>query len=141
MRRDHLDADDANPGVVLASVVDPVLQVAEPRLELRAVVLLDQLAVRDDAGDAADRGPLARGVDERDVDVRVLGEVVRLARLVVAVEEQVDATVLLLVCQRLGCEMRGGPDVPWPPEPCIAIRGFRTCWRRGSSSCQTCIPR
>ena len=103
--RDHLDADDANAGVVLGAVVDTVTKVAQPGLKLGAVVLLDEVAVRDDVGDAADGGPLARHVEEGHVDVGVVLEVVGLAGLAVAVEEEVDAAVLLwVVCEwlRLG---------------------------------------
>ena len=50
----HLDADDTDAGVLRAAVMDAVAQITEPGLELGAVVLLDQVAVRDDAGGAAD---------------------------------------------------------------------------------------
>lgn len=94
----HLDADDSHARVLRAAVVNTVAQVAEPGLEMGVVVLADQVAVRDDAGGAADRGPVARGaVEERDVDVLVRLEVVRLARLSVGVEEEVDATGFLLL--------------------------------------------
>lgn len=49
---DGLDADHADARVVLAAVVLAVSQVAQPRLESRAVVLLDELAVRLDCGGA-----------------------------------------------------------------------------------------
>lgn len=58
-----------------------VAQISEPCLQGGAVVLLDHLPVRLDVRIASDGGPLARRVDERDVDVRVRGELVRLVRL------------------------------------------------------------
>ena len=94
----HIDADDTNAGVLRAAVVDAVAQVAEPGLELGAVVLLDQVAIGYDGGSAADRGPVARGaVEERDVDVLVRLEVIGLAGLRIGVEEEVDAAVFLVV--------------------------------------------
>jgi hypothetical protein len=96
--RHRLDPDDADPGVVGAAVVLSVAEVTQPGLERRAVVLLDQATICDNLSDAADRRPLARAVEERDVDVRVLGQLVRLVRLGVGVEEQVNATVLLPPC-------------------------------------------
>lgn len=88
------DPDDADAGIVLGRVVNAVAQVAQPRLESRAVVLPDGVAVGDDGRVARHRGPFARGVEEGHVDVRVAGDVVRLARLGVGVEDQVDAVVL-----------------------------------------------
>lgn len=52
--RGHLDPDDANPGVILSAVMDPVAQITQPRLQVLTVVLLDQRPVRDDAGLPAD---------------------------------------------------------------------------------------
>lgn len=95
--RNHPDADDADARVLRAAVVLTVTEVADPGLERRRIVLLDQLAVRDDLGRAADGGPLAKRVQESDVDVRVGGDVVRLAGLGVSVEEEVDAAGFLQV--------------------------------------------
>jgi hypothetical protein len=75
--------------------VDAVPQVAQPRPEVLAVMLLDERPVRDDVGLAADRRPLSRAVEEADVDVRVAREVVRLAGLGVCVEEEVNAAGFL----------------------------------------------
>lgn len=95
--RRHLDADDPDAGVVLASVVHPISQVAQPRLQRRAIVLLDQIAVRHHLGYARDGGPLARSVEERDVGVGIALELVRLVGLGVGVEEEIDAAGFLRV--------------------------------------------
>lgn len=89
--RDRLgvDADDADAGILGPGVVHAVAQVADPGLEAARVVLAHDLAVRDDGGLARDGGPLARRVEEGDVDARVGVQVVRLAGLGVGVEEQV----------------------------------------------------
>ena len=58
-------------------------------------MLGDQAAVGINGGSSSDGSPLSRGVDKGDVDVRVGGEVVSLARLGVGVEEQVNASSLL----------------------------------------------
>ena len=76
--RDCLDADDANPGVVLASVVRAVSEVTQPRLELRAVVLLHHGTVCDDACLARDGRPVAGAVEEGDVDVGIALQLVGL---------------------------------------------------------------
>jgi hypothetical protein len=77
--------------------VNAVAEVAEPRLEAAAVRLLDQLAILDEASLTRDGRPLAGAVDEGDVDVRVVGQVVGLAGLVVCVEEKVDASGFLFM--------------------------------------------
>lgn len=92
------DADDADAGVVLRAVVLAVAEVAHPRLEARAVVLLDHAAVRLDRGLARDRGPLTRAVDEANVNLGVALELVRLIGLGVGEEEQVSAIGLLDNC-------------------------------------------
>lgn len=61
-------------------------------------MLLDERTIRLDACGSADRSPLAGVVEERDVDVRISVEIVRLARLAVGVEEKVDAASLLISC-------------------------------------------
>lgn len=68
---DGLDADDADARVVLAAVVHPVAQVAQPRLQRRAVVLRHRTAVRHDARRARYRRPAAVRRDEGQVHVRV----------------------------------------------------------------------
>ena len=90
-----LDLDDADPRVLVAAVVLPVAQVAEPGLEGGAVVFLDHAAIGDDLRRAGDRGPLARAVEEGDVGARVGRDVVRLAGLGVGVEDQIDAAGFL----------------------------------------------
>lgn len=72
-----------------------VTQIAQPGLELWAVVFGDEAAVRDDLGVPADRGPVAGGGEEGDVDVFVGFEVVGLAGFGVGVEEEGEAVVFL----------------------------------------------
>lgn len=56
---DGLDLDDADARVVLAAVVHPVAQVAQPCLQRWRVVLGHGRPVRDDAGRPRDRRPAA----------------------------------------------------------------------------------
>lgn len=95
LRRGAGDLDDADAGVLGPAVVRAVAQVAEPGLEPGRVVLADFGAVGEDAGFARDRGPLARGVEEAEVDFRVRFEVVGFAGLGVGVEDEVDAVAFL----------------------------------------------
>lgn len=95
MRRRHLDPDDADARVVLSSIMDTVPQIPEPCPQVRAVVLFDKGPVRDEVGRAADRGPLTRVVQKADVDMRVAGEIVGLARLGVGMKEQINAASFL----------------------------------------------
>lgn len=67
--RNGFDTDDANARVVLAAVVHAVAQVAQPRLERRAVVLRDHAAVRHDARRPGYRGPAAVRGQEGHVHV------------------------------------------------------------------------
>lgn len=92
----HLDADYANPRVVLRAIVLPVAEIAHPRAQSWAVVLLDQPAVCFDARRTRDRSPLSRGVEEGDVDVGVALQLVRLVGLGVGEEEIIDAVALLV---------------------------------------------
>lgn len=62
------DPDDANAGVLWATVVLAITKITNPGLQSWGVVLLDNLAVGLDRSVTGDRGPLARGVDEADVD-------------------------------------------------------------------------
>lgn len=94
---DRLDPDDANARILWSTIVLAIAEIAQPGLERGRVVLADGLAVGEDAGTARNGGPLAGGVVEGDVDVRVLGQVVRLAGFGVGVEEEVDAAGLLFV--------------------------------------------
>jgi hypothetical protein len=98
LRGASLDADDANARVLGTTVVLAVTEVADPGLERGGVVLADDFAVGLDGGVAGDGGPLARVVDEADVDGCVLLEVVGLAGLGVGVEEEVEAVALLDGC-------------------------------------------
>lgn len=66
-----LDLDATNPRVVRATVVLAVAEVADPRLEGRAIVLVYNVAVCQDARLAGDAGPFARVVEEAEVDVWV----------------------------------------------------------------------
>lgn len=72
-----------------------ISQVTNPRLEAGGIVLLDRRAVRLDRRLAADRRPFARRRQEGDVDVRVVLQIVRLARLRVGVEEKVETVRFL----------------------------------------------
>jgi hypothetical protein len=93
-----LDPDDANAGVLGATIVLAVTEVANPCLQSGRVVLADNLTVCLDACVARDGCPLARGVDEANVDGRLVLDVVGLARLGVGVEEEVKAVSLLQTC-------------------------------------------
>lgn len=94
--RDGLDLDDADSGVVLAAVVHPIAEIAQPGLQGWRVVFRNGGAVGDDAGGAGDGGPAAvRGRDEGHVDVRVGFEVCRLTGLRVGVEEEVETARFL----------------------------------------------
>lgn len=97
MGRSHFDTDDPYTGIILITVMDSISQVPQPGPQVGAVVLLDEGSVYDNVGEAADRGPLAGGVQEADVDVRIVGEIVSLAGLGVGVEEEIDATGFLQV--------------------------------------------
>lgn len=98
MGRGHLDADDRKARVILAAVMDSVSQIPQPGLQVGVVMLLDEGPVPDDAGHAADGRPLARAVEEADVDVRIAGEVVRLTGFGIGVEEEIDAAGFLVKC-------------------------------------------
>lgn len=97
----NLDADDTNARVVLRSVVLAIAEVAHPRLETLAVVLLHDAAVCLNGGLAGDRGPLPRTVDEADVDLGIALQLVCLVGLGIGEEEQVGAIGLLEHCQSL----------------------------------------
>lgn len=75
----HLDADDADSGVIGRAIVDAIAQIANPGLQMRLVVLLYELPISDDFGGSTDGSPFARVVEEANVDVCVGGEVVGLA--------------------------------------------------------------
>lgn len=90
-----VDLDDADAWVVRAGVVLAVAEVADPGLQLARVVFADGVAVRDDGGFAGDGGPLARRVEEGDVDARVFVQVVGLAGFGVGVEEEVETAAFL----------------------------------------------
>lgn len=96
-----LDPDDANAGILWATVVLAVTKIADPSLQRWRVVLPDNVAAGLDRGMAGDGGPLARVVDEANVDRRVLLEVICLARLGVGVEEEIKSIALLSNCYKL----------------------------------------
>jgi len=75
--------------------MDTVTEITKPSLECRAVVLGNKASIRANTSIASNGSPLSRGVDERNVDVRVSIEVVGLTRLCVGVEEKVNAASLL----------------------------------------------
>ena len=89
----HLDDDDSR--VVRSTVVLAVAEVAHPRLQCRAVVLVHFLPVRLNRRGARDGRPLAGAVQEAQVHGLVGGQVVRLTRFRVGVEDVVDAVALL----------------------------------------------
>lgn len=95
----RLELDDADAGVLGATVVHAIAQIAQPRLQGGRIVLLDGVAVGDDGGGAGDGGPgAAERVQEGHVDLLgVGGQVHRLVREEVRVEDQVDAAVLLCI--------------------------------------------
>lgn len=72
-----------------------VLQVAKPRFQGRRVVFADRLTVSDDVGFARDRGPLAGGIEEGDVDLRFGLEIISFAGFGVGVEKEVNAATFL----------------------------------------------
>jgi len=90
-----VDLDQDDSWVLWATVVLSVTKVAQPGLEGLRVVLAHLLAVGLDRGLAGDGRPLARVVEEAQVDFRVCLEVVGLAGLGVGVEDDVDAVALL----------------------------------------------
>jgi hypothetical protein len=63
-----LDTDDANAGVLWATVVLAVTEVTDPGLQGWRVVLPDNVAVGLDRGMARDGSPLSGVVDEANVD-------------------------------------------------------------------------
>ncbi|RMY03184.1 hypothetical protein D0868_07588 [Hortaea werneckii] len=79
LRRLGRDLDDDDAGVVGATVVLAVAEVAYPRLQRRAVVLVHFRPVRLDRRGARDGRPLAGVVQEAQVHGLVGGQVVRLA--------------------------------------------------------------
>lgn len=90
-----LDLDEDDSGVFGTTVVLAVTEVTQPCLEAGGVVLADLLAIGLDGGDTGDGSPLARGLEEGEVDVVVRLEVIGLAGLAVGVEDEVDAVALL----------------------------------------------
>lgn len=74
----------------------PIPQITDPGLQCRCIMLRHQTTVCFDSCSPRDRRPLARGIDEGNVDMGVGSEVVRLARLGISVEEKVDTVGLLL---------------------------------------------
>lgn len=87
--------DDTDARVFGSTIMLAVAEVAEPGLEGRRIEGADLFAVGLNAGFTANRCPLARGVEETNVDFRVRIEVVGLAGLGVGVEDEVDAVALL----------------------------------------------
>lgn len=94
-----LDTNNANPGIILRAIVDSIIKVAQPRLQPNAVRLLDQLTISHNTCLARDGCPLAGAVDEGYVDMGIVGQVVGLSRFSVCVEEEVNASGFLLICQ------------------------------------------
>jgi hypothetical protein len=73
-----LNTDDANTWVLWTTVVLAVTEITNPGLEIWAVVLPDELPAGLYRGDTVDGGPFTLSVDERDVDVRVVGQLIGL---------------------------------------------------------------
>jgi hypothetical protein len=96
----HLNHPDAR--IIGPTVMLTIAEVAQPRLELRAVVLPDGGAIGDDAGRAGEGGPFAGRVEEGDVDRGVVLEIVGFAGFGVGVEEEVDAAARLGLGVSLG---------------------------------------
>lgn len=92
-----LHADDADAGVRGPAVVDAIAQIAQPGLQSGGVVLVDGALVGEDGGGAGHGGPgPGRRLEEGHVRLgRVHGEIHRLAREEVRVEDQVDSAVFL----------------------------------------------
>ena len=108
-----------------------VAKIADPGFEHGRVMLAHRFTVVDDLGGAADGSPLTRRVQERDVDVRIGLQLVRLPRLGVGVEDEVDVVFLLIavrcVAQRMGSRSktlacrsneREESILPCQPRPC-----------------------
>lgn len=72
-----------------------ITKIAEPGFQRGRVVLLDDVAVNFDGCMSRNRCPLARVVDEANVDRRVGLEIVGLSGLGVGMEEKVEAITLL----------------------------------------------
>lgn len=94
-RCESLDFDDTNPWVFRSSIMLAVLQVAKPCFQGRRVVFADHLPVSDNVGFAGNRGPLAGGVEEGDVDLGFGLEVIGLAGFSVGVEQEINAATFL----------------------------------------------
>ena len=90
-----LHPDDTDPWVLRSTIVLPIPQIADPRLQSGGIVLPHQLAVRLDGSVAGDGCPFARGCDESDVDGVVGCEIISFAGLGVGVEEEVEAVCFL----------------------------------------------
>lgn len=93
--RGSLDSDDTNSRIILRAIMCAVAQVSKPSLQSRVVVFLDERPIGDDVRLSGDGSPLARRIDEGDVDVRVARQVVSLPGLGVCVEEEVEAVGFL----------------------------------------------
>lgn len=75
-----------------------IAEVAQPRFERWRIICPHGFTVRYHGRLAAHRCPLARAIEEGDVDVWVRVQVVGLAAFGVGMEEQVDPTVFLEEC-------------------------------------------
>ena len=71
LRGNSLDLDHADPRVVGPAVMLPVAEIPDPCLKRGRVVLVDLLAVGLDGRLTRDGGPLARGLEEGEVDFGV----------------------------------------------------------------------
>jgi hypothetical protein len=95
-RRLGSDTNDTNARVFWASIMLSITKISQPNFEGWRVVLLDHKTVSDDLRSAGYRGPFARAVEERNIDVRIGLNIISLARLSVCVEDEVNAVFLSL---------------------------------------------
>lgn len=72
-----------------------ILQVAKPCFQGRRVVFADHLTVSDDVGFARNRGPLAGGIEEGNVNLGFRLEVIGFAGFGVGVEKEINAASFL----------------------------------------------
>jgi len=89
------DLDDADSGILWATIVSAITEVANPGLECWAVVLADLLAIGLNGCLTGDGGPFTGGGKEGDVDLGIGFEVVGLSGLGVGVEDEVYSVALL----------------------------------------------
>ena len=95
------NSNNADTRIIRSAIVLSITKVAQPGFQSRRVVFLDDGAIGDDLRGAGHGGPFAGGVEEGDVDVWIGINVRGLAGFGIGVEDEVDATVFLLVVRVL----------------------------------------